>query len=105
MSSALVTVRDAAARLGVSEAAARRWIARGRLRAVRVGRVLRIDPAELDAIVARGGLDSPVAGDETSTPTRSPLPWTLRAAARYLAELGGDIEIARAALDLIEPRP
>ena len=35
---------------------------------------------------------------------RTPMPWTLRAAVRYLAELGGDLEMARIALDLVEPR-
>ena len=34
-----------------------------------------------------------------------PLPWVLRAATRYLDELGGDIEVARAALDILEARP
>jgi excisionase family DNA binding protein len=100
----LLSAREAAAYLGCSEAGVRRWVARGRLRGVRVGRALRIARSDLDAIVVRGGLDRPVAGDEDNTPARSPLPWTLRAAARYLAELGGDIEVARAALDLIETR-
>jgi excisionase family DNA binding protein len=100
MGSALVTVRDAAARLGVSEAAARRWIHRGRLRAVRVGRVLRIDPRDLDKIVERGSLDA--ANDTVSaTTSRSALPWVLRAARRYLDEIEGDVEIAREALLIV----
>jgi len=100
----LLSAREAAAYLGCSEAGVRRWVARGRLRGVRVGRALRIARTDLDAIVARGGLDSSPS-NEDSSPVRSPLPWTLRAAARYLAEVGGDLETARAALDAIEARP
>jgi hypothetical protein len=48
-------------------------------------------------LVAAGGFGVPA--------DRSPMPWTIRAAARYLAELGGDINMARAALDILETRP
>jgi excisionase family DNA binding protein len=100
MTSALLTVREAATRLGVSEAAARRWVHRGRLRAVRIGRSVRIDPQDLDAIVDRGSLD--VVDREATTsssPSPTPLPWTISEARRYLDAIDGDVAIAHAAVD------
>jgi excisionase family DNA binding protein len=47
----LLTVKDAATRLACSEAAIRKWIAQGRLRAVRIGRLVRVRPADLERIV------------------------------------------------------
>ena len=47
----LLTVKDAAQRLACSEAAIRKWIGQGRLRAVRVGRLVRIRPADLERMV------------------------------------------------------
>jgi excisionase family DNA binding protein len=52
MSSDLMTVAAAAQRLGLHEASVRRMIARGELPAVRVGRLLRVSPAAIDALVA-----------------------------------------------------
>lgn len=52
-SSELVSVRDVARRLGVHPETVRRLIHDGRLRAVRVGRVLRVDPSDLDGFLAR----------------------------------------------------
>jgi excisionase family DNA binding protein len=100
MVNALLTVREAATRLGVSEAATRRWVHRGRLRAVRIGRSVRIDPQELDAIVTRGSLDGGQPAAATSSPSsRTPLQWTIRAAQRYLDALDGDVAVAHAAVD------
>ncbi len=50
------TVRDAAMRLRVSQATIRRLIASGRLRAMRVGRSVRIDWRVLDRMLAQGGI-------------------------------------------------
>jgi excisionase family DNA binding protein len=49
----LVTVRQVAGQLGVHPETVRRLIHAGRLRAVRVGRVLRVDAAEVDVFLAR----------------------------------------------------
>jgi hypothetical protein len=62
-----------------------------------LGRSIRYDPRTIDTIVAAGSLGGPA--------TRTPAPWVLRAAARYVAALGGDLQIARAALDLLGERP
>jgi excisionase family DNA binding protein len=93
----LLSASDVATRLGVSLPAVRAWTRAGRLRAIRLGRRVRYDPRTIEVLVASGGLGLPAS--------RTPLPWTIRAAARYLAELGGDIEVARAALDILEARP
>jgi excisionase family DNA binding protein len=103
MVSALLTAREAAVLLGCSEAGVRRWVARGRLRGIRVGRALRIAKSDLDAVVRRGSLDIPKAAS-TAANTRSRLPWALRQAARYLAALDGDLELARECLEL-QARP
>jgi excisionase family DNA binding protein len=87
----LLDAHEVAQRLGVSVHAVRVWTRRGRLPAVRLGRVVRYDPRSVDAVLARGDLDA--------RDTRSPAAWAIREAQRYLAVLGGDIEIARAALD------
>ena len=52
-SSSLYSVRQVAAQLGVHPETVRRLIHDGRLDAVRVGRVLRIDASELDGFLAR----------------------------------------------------
>ncbi len=52
-SSALYSVRQVADQLGVHPETVRRLIHDGRLEAVRIGRVLRIDGAELDGFLAR----------------------------------------------------
>ena len=95
-SSALLNAWDVATRLGVSVHAVRAWTRTGKLRPIRLGRRIRYEPRIIDLLLAAGGLGIPA--------DRSPMPWTIRAAARYLAELGGDIEMARAALDLVEAR-
>jgi excisionase family DNA binding protein len=98
----LLSAREAAVLLGCSEAGVRRWVARGRLRGIRVGRALRIAKSDLDAIVARGTLDVPTGASDASQSIASPLPWTVRRAQHFLDELGGDIAMARRALDLAE---
>ena len=49
-----IGVKDAAALLGVSQWAIRRWIKAGKLRAVRLGRRILIEPAELQRLVEQG---------------------------------------------------
>jgi excisionase family DNA binding protein len=49
----LVSVREAAGRLGVSERTVWRLLDRGELRALRLGRVVRIPVASLQSLVAR----------------------------------------------------
>lgn len=48
----LLSVREAAARLAVSSATVRRWIATGELPALRIGSSVRIDPERLSAWLA-----------------------------------------------------
>jgi excisionase family DNA binding protein len=50
---ALYSVRHVADQLGVHPETVRRLIHDGRLNAVRIGRVLRVDAAELDGFLAR----------------------------------------------------
>lgn len=53
----LISLNDAAERLGVNYRTIRRWIAAGKMDAVRVGpRLLKIDAAQLDRVM------SPVGG-------------------------------------------
>jgi len=54
----LLTVREVAERLAVSPPTVHNLCDRGRLRFVRVGAAVRIDPASLEAFIASGG-DSP----------------------------------------------
>ena len=92
---ALLSAGDVATRLGVSLHAVRAWTRAGRLRAIRLGRRVRFDPRDIEALIATGGLGT----------TRTPLPRVLRAAQRYLTDdCEGDRVIAHAALDLVEPR-
>lgn len=49
----LVSVREVARRLGVHPETIRRLIHDGRLEAVRIGRVLRVDSSELESFLAR----------------------------------------------------
>lgn len=51
---ALLTARDVAQSLNVSERSVRRWIATGELPVVRLGRTVRIRPQALDALLERG---------------------------------------------------
>ncbi len=51
----LLTVKDAAQLLAVSEAAIRKWLYQRRLPAVKVGRLTRIRAADLEAFVSRRG--------------------------------------------------
>jgi excisionase family DNA binding protein len=48
-----LTIADAAERLGVSSKTVRRLISAGRIPAFRVGRLVRIKPADLDAAFER----------------------------------------------------
>jgi excisionase family DNA binding protein len=95
--STLWSARDVASRLGVSLPAVRTWTRAGKLRGIRLGRRVLYDPRTIDALLASGGLGVPAA--------RSPMPWAFRAAARYLADLGGDVALARQCLDFVERRP
>lgn len=58
MRAALLDVRGVAERLGVSPYTARRLIGAGRLRAYRVGRQLRVEPADVEAFLASHVLDT-----------------------------------------------
>lgn len=57
----LLTVKEAAHRLACSEAAIRKWVYQRRLPVVKVGRLVRVRPADLEATVAKG-LRTPVTG-------------------------------------------
>ena len=57
----LLTVREAARLLVCSEAAIRKWIYQRRLPCVKVGRLTRLRPKDLEALVAKG-LPGPPAG-------------------------------------------
>jgi excisionase family DNA binding protein len=50
----LLTVKEAAGLLCCSEAAVRKWIYQGRLRKVKVGRLTRLRPADMEAMVSSG---------------------------------------------------
>lgn len=50
----LLTKSEAAAQIGVSDRTIHRYIADGEVATVRVGRTVRIDPAELDRFLAEG---------------------------------------------------
>jgi excisionase family DNA binding protein len=54
----LLTVEEAAERLGTSVRFLRRLIAERRIAFVRVGRHVRIDPADLDAFIAAGRVEA-----------------------------------------------
>ena len=49
-----IGLREAAASLGLSHWALRQWIRQGKLRAVRLGRRVLVEPAELKRLVAAG---------------------------------------------------
>ncbi len=49
----LLTVADAAARLNVSAKTIRRLIQRGELRAIRIGRAIRIHPEDIERLIKR----------------------------------------------------
>jgi excisionase family DNA binding protein len=50
----LLTVKGAAQMLSCSEAAIRKWLYQRRLPAVKVGRLVRLRQADLEALVAKG---------------------------------------------------
>jgi excisionase family DNA binding protein len=54
----LLTVEEAAERLGTSVRFLRRLIGERRIAFVRVGRHVRIDPADLDAFIAAGRVEA-----------------------------------------------
>ena len=55
MSSDLLNIRDAAARLGCSPLSLYEWVRVGRLPAVRLGRAIRIRRTDVDRVI-QGGL-------------------------------------------------
>jgi excisionase family DNA binding protein len=57
----LLTVKETAEFLAVSEAAVRKWVYQRRLPVVKVGRLVRVRPADLEATMAKG-LRRPVSG-------------------------------------------
>ena len=50
----LLSVKEAAERLSCSPAAVRKWLYQRRLPRVKVGRLTRVRPRDLDAFVAQG---------------------------------------------------
>lgn len=52
---ALMTIRDAAKTLALSESMIRKLIASGRLTAVRIGRAVRVRVDEIHRLIAAGG--------------------------------------------------
>src|SRR5262249_27042555 len=95
-SSGLLSAAMVAQRLGVTVHAVRAWTRSGKLRAVRLGRSVRYDPRTIDALLAAGGLGIPAS--------RTLAPWMVGRAAKYLADVGGNLEIAYVALDMLEKR-
>ena len=61
---ALLHVDDAAATLQVSSKTVRRLVARGDLKAVRIGRSVRIPSSEIDRLIADGGARGGDFGEE-----------------------------------------
>lgn len=68
----MLTIAQAAARTGRGPETIRRWVRAGRLRAHRADGRLHVHPDELDALVARPGLDPPVGWSRTAWGTRQP---------------------------------
>ncbi len=52
--SELLTVKEAADTLAVSEAAIRKWLSQRRLPSVKLGRLTRLRREDVEAIIARG---------------------------------------------------
>ena len=52
MSEQLLTIQDVVKRLQVSESTVRRMIDRGELRAIRIGRQIRIKPEDVESFIA-----------------------------------------------------
>ncbi len=50
----LLSVKETAEWLGCSEAAVRKWLYQRRLRSVKVGRLTRIRPADIEELIAKG---------------------------------------------------
>jgi excisionase family DNA binding protein len=50
----LLTVKEAAQRLACTEAAIRKWLYLRRLPAVKIGRLVRLREADLEAAIAKG---------------------------------------------------
>jgi excisionase family DNA binding protein len=92
----LITLREAARRIGLGLRQLDRACAHGELALYRVGGWRRVRWLDVEAWLNHQRA--------TTTSQRSPLPWTLRAAERYLAALDNDIELARVCLDVIEAR-
>jgi excisionase family DNA binding protein len=114
-----LSIKAAAAQLGIAPVTLRSWLRHRRLPFYKVGpRRIVLDREDVARFLAANRVSAESAspnsigaqteqapGDEVVSACVTPMPWTLRAAARYLAELGGDIEMARAALDILEARP
>jgi excisionase family DNA binding protein len=90
----LITLREAGRRAGLGLRQLERACARAELPIYRVGGWRRVHWSDVELWLARQRAEP--------TQERALLPWTLRAAARFVAELDGDLNTARAALDLLE---
>jgi excisionase family DNA binding protein len=81
-----LTVREAAALLRVSDLTVRRWIWAGKLPAIRVGRVLRIKPSDVERL--------PQASRQSGSPPKAPRPGSAAAL----------LEAAARCSEVVEPR-
>jgi excisionase family DNA binding protein len=54
MTSGLVSVEEAAVRIGCSVGAVRRWARQGRLKTVKLGRAVRVPTLELERVILHG---------------------------------------------------
>lgn len=50
----MLTVHEAAQRLGLRDSTIRAWIAQRRIGIVRLGRAIRIEPQEIERLIAEG---------------------------------------------------
>ena len=57
MAQELISLKEAASLLSVSRSTLRRWVAQGRLPYVRLGRLVRVHVADLDALIRVGFLE------------------------------------------------
>ena len=98
---ALLTLHEAAERLGVHYMTVYRHVRLGMLPAHKVGGTWRIDPADLSAATSRGAeaTGAPPAGPAAPRPKRRRAPWTDRLRDRMLAgDAAGSWQLVEAAM-------
>lgn len=67
----LLDVNEAAELIHASPFTVRSWIRKGRLAAVRVGRLVRIEPCELEKLVTRGKQVAPCSVESSDVEDKS----------------------------------